>query len=341
VFPGVLEDVILLLAEGHGGAKCFQLHQARNAAALAEQAKSWTQFAPNEDEKWTPALVAKDVFQTYGDLAAQMCEPLADWGNTYLGSVTGNNSYFTMSEEEAAAYGISVRELLRISPPGSRHLRGLEFSAKSWKSLIAEGQRGYLFYPGDNPSDAAKRYIEVGERQGVSKAYKCKVRSPWWRVPQVKAPDLLLTYMNHDRPRLIANTANAAIINSLYGVKLNEGRVEVGKALLPLASLNSVTLLGAEVVGRAYGGGLLKLEPREADKLPVPSLAVLAKNSDRLQAIKPQLGMALRSGRLEDACKLVDPIVLEGVAEEALASIRQAREVLFNRRKARAGNGKN
>ncbi len=34
--------------------------------------------------------------------------------------------------------------------------------------------------------------------------------------------------------------------------------------LLPLAFLNSATLFSAEMVGRSYGGGVLKLEPKEA-----------------------------------------------------------------------------
>ncbi|WP_165757029.1 HsdM family class I SAM-dependent methyltransferase [Thioclava electrotropha] len=339
VFPGVLEDVVLLLAEGSGGANSFQLHQARNAASLAEDAKDWTDFVPSNGGKWTPALVAQHAFQEYDALASQVCEPLSSWGRAYLGSVTGNNSFFTLTEEEANRYGISSKELLRISPPGSRHLKGLEFSTKAWKALCADGQRGYLFYPGANPSYEAQKYIEEGEQRDVSKAYKCRVRKPWWRVPLVDTPDLLLTYMNHDRPRLIANNAKATIINSVYGLMLKDDRKEIGKSLLPLACLNSVTLLGAEVVGRAYGGGLLKLEPREADKLPVPSLEVVNEKKDRLQAIKPQLGSALRSGRLEEACMLVDPIVLEGVTDATLANLRQAREVLFNRRKVRGGNG--
>jgi hypothetical protein len=33
---------------------------------------------------------------------------------------------------------------------------------------------------------------------------------------------------------------------------------------------NSLTLAWAEVCGRSYGGGVLELEPREAEELPIP-----------------------------------------------------------------------
>jgi hypothetical protein len=44
------------------------------------------------------------------------------------------------------------------------------------------------------------RALAAGVEQGVDRAYKCRVRSPWWQVPLSAPADLLLTYMNADTP---------------------------------------------------------------------------------------------------------------------------------------------
>lgn len=334
VFPGVLEDVVLLLAEGSGGASGFELRQTRNAATLAGDDRGWTSYAPGEGEKWTPALMAEGAFAAYEAVRGLACEPLGTWGRTYLGAVTGANGFFALTATEAR--GLPAADLLPISPPGARHLRGLAFTAEDWRAAVAAGARAQLFRPRDRLSAAARRRVAAGEAAGVATAYKCRVRAPWWQVPLVEVPDLFLTYMNHDRPRLVANHAGVQILNSLYGVRLAEDRRDTGRALLPLACLNSVTLLGAEVVGRSYGGGLLKLEPREADTLPVPSLAVVTREADRLAALRPKVEAALAAGAIEAATALVDP-VLFGAAD--LTALRLAREMLFRRRRTRGGNG--
>lgn len=342
VFPGVLEDVVLLLAEGSGGAAGFELRQTRNAESLAAEPlaagnRGWTPYAPAEGEKWTPALMADGAFAAYEAICAEACEPLVAWGRPYLGAVTGANDFFALGRDAAA--GLPPRDLLRISPPGSRHLRGLEFTAADWQAALAGGARAQLFWPGDRPSPRARQRIAAGEAAGTSGAYKCRMRAPWWRVPLVEVPDLFLTYMNHDRPRLVANAAGVHILNSLYGVKLCAERRAAGMELLPLACLNSVTLLGAEVVGRSYGGGLLKLEPREADRLPVPSLATVAARSGRLRTVRPAVEAALAAGEIGRATALIDPILF-GAAD--LSALRLAREVLFRRRRirgARHGTG--
>jgi hypothetical protein len=65
-------------------------------------------------------------------------------------------------------------------------------------------------------------------------------------------------------------------------------------------------------VGRAYGGGILKLEPKEADRLPMPSPELVKQCAAELRSLRPQLAVALRSGRLLDAVEMVDRVVLTG-----------------------------
>jgi hypothetical protein len=223
----------------------------------------------------------------------------------------------------------------------------LTFTDAAWDAASRDGSPCYLFYPsGDRAGVVVQRYIDDGESAGVHAAYKCQVRDPWWRVPVGEVPDLLLTYMDHDRPRLVKNAAKVAHLNSLYGVKLKPEHRQLGRDLLPIASLNSVTLLGAEMVGRSYGGGLLKLEPKEADVLPVPSPATVGATANELRALRPQIAKWLRAGKLLNAVDLVDAVLLReqlSVSRAKIESLRGAREVLFarrtSRRKGQGGEG--
>jgi adenine-specific DNA-methyltransferase len=340
VFPDVLEEVVLLLAEGSGGTPSFELRQVRNLAELtASDDPPWTGFTPAEGAKWTDALLPADALAPYRELVSgPSFARMLDWGETYLGAVTGNNDYFALTDARARELGLGPGELLPISPPGSRHLKGLAFTEAAWRALAEEGKRCHLFAPGADPSPAARRYIEAGERDGVHTAYKCRSRKPWWRVPLVGRPDLLFSYMNHDRPRWAANGAGVQVLNSLYGVRLREGLRPLGAELLPAACLNSLTLLGGEMLGRAYGGGLLKHEPREADAIPVPSPETLAAVADELRGLRGQISAATRSPGADTAVDIVDAVLLRrhlGLDAERVEWLRRARRVLFGRRAAR------
>ncbi len=341
IFPGVLEEVVLLLAEGDGGTDRCELQQVRGVAELLGPTggvvSTWQ--PGRDDSKWTSALLpgpARDV------LAEVMARPgattLHTWGETTLGAVTGNNRYFTRSPEQVRSAGLQARDLVRLSPPGSRHLRGLGLTTREWTALGEEGRSTWLFRPSGEPSKAGLEYIAAGERIGVPEAYKCRVRTPWWRVPLVPPADLLLTYMNADTPRISTNRARVHHLNSVHGVYLHPGRRRLGAELLPLAGLNSLTLLGAETVGRAYGGGMLKLEPREADRLPVPSPEVVESLRPQLLSVRRPVAAALAAGQLLDAVSLVDGVLLAaglGLTAAEATVIREARELLAGRRAAR------
>ena len=358
VFPGVLEDVLLLLAQGSGGTDHFEVYQAARPADLVPSllagapdagesavalpptpGRDWVGCHPRPDAKWTSALLPAEVLSLYSRLAEGAgFEPLAHWGRSFLGSVTGNNRFFTLSPARAAQWRLPPAELLAVAPPGGRHLAGLAFEHADWERLGGAGAATLLFAPGETPSAAARRYIAQGQREGVASAYKCRTRTPWWRVPLVERPDLFCTYMNHRRPRLIANRAGVLVLNSLYGVRLDEAHRALGTALLPVAMLNSLTLLGAELGGRVHAGGLLKHEPREIDALPVPAAALIEGLAADLAALAPEIARLLAQGEETQATARVDDLILcRGLKLEqaALDTLRGARDHLMGRRLTR------
>jgi len=355
VFPDVQEEVVLLLAEdalAPGGTDHCELRQVNAArdlrllAAGVDESYSWTPV--DTRAKWTPALLPAAALAAYTTAQATPdFRTLSDWGETTLGMVTGNNRFFALSPARAVELGLSEAELIPLSPPGSRHLRGLTLAPSAWAELGRSGSATWLFRPNANWEQlrgAARAYIDAGERLGVEQAYKCRVRKPWWRVPLVPPADLLLTYMNADTPRLTTNRARVYHLNSVHGVYLHPGRKAIGADLLPLASLNTMTLLGAETVGRAYGGGMLKLEPKEADQLPVPGAELLASARVQLIALRPQMATALRGGRLTEAARLVDEVLLIGalgMSRPQVRELEQAHQMLTARRMSRSRTPRN
>lgn len=340
VFPGVLEEVVLLLAEGQGPTDHCELTQVLNVSELRAVGRAPYRWTPiPADAKWTPALIPRGALKPFADIASGgNFARLDSWGATTLGMVTGNNSYFAVNSETVRMWGLTRKDLIEVSPPGSRHLRGLSFTTRAWEEMRRQAESTWLFRPANTPSSGAERYIRNGEADGVQMAFKCRVRKPWWRVPYLKPADLFLTYMNADTPRLCANRAHVHHLNSVHGLYVREGVKQLAMDLLPIAALNSLTILGAEVTGRAYGGGMLKLEPREADSLPVPSPELLTEHADALRALRPQLGYALRAGQLEEAVFLVDKTLLvEGIGarRSAIKTLVSARQLLAARRVAR------
>ena len=343
VFPGVTEEVVLLLAEGTGPTDHFELYLADDLDDLPKPETIATKWTPTlAAGKWSGALLKSDAAELFATVVSSAhFEELLEWGDPNLGMVTGNNNYFALTYDDIGEWGLKPADLLPISPPGSRHLRSLSFTGARWSKLANEGARAFLFYPrGDKLSNGANAYIAHGQELGVHEAYKCRVRDPWWRVPLVPVPDLFLTYMNHDAPRLVANRIRARYLNSVHGVELKQGRREIGKSLLPLAMLNSATLLGAELVGRSYGGGILKLEPKEADVLPVPSLSAVTAAAPELRKLRPSASALLSQGRLPDVVALVDAVMLRSTARRTAAEVKlldKSREAMFARRSARRG----
>jgi hypothetical protein len=54
---------------------------------------------------------------------------------------------------------------------------------------------------------SVKCYLETDAGRVARTAYKCRVRDPWYVVPDVQVPDFFLTYMAGLEPALLRNDA--------------------------------------------------------------------------------------------------------------------------------------
>src|SRR5207244_2847351 len=129
-FAKALENVVLLLAEGTGGCDAFKLFYVSDAEDL------WT-IEPFDglatpfpaDGKWTDLLLTLAQRQLFKKIATKHFVGLGDYGSPELGTVTGANRFFALSESTRRQYGlVEGKHVQPISPPGTRHLHALAFT---------------------------------------------------------------------------------------------------------------------------------------------------------------------------------------------------------------------
>ncbi|HUZ88303.1 MAG TPA: N-6 DNA methylase [Candidatus Acidoferrales bacterium] len=336
-FADALENVVLVLAQGSGGCDAFSLYYVHDGEDL-NRIQPFDEYAVtlSDEGKWSDLLLSIHERQVFKAVTHDYFVGLGDYGSPELGTVTGANWFFTLNEATRKKFGLQPdRHVMKICPPGTRHLRGLSFTPADWDALRDASEAVWILQPAvADRSAGLRRYLEVGESKDVPDAYKCQVRAVWWRPPVVAKPDLFFTYMSHRYPRLITNTAGVTFVNSMHGVRLKPG-TKIAKQALPLLAMNSVTMLGAEIFGRSYGGGILKMEPREAAKLPLPAPAYLAAAWERLRRDRPKLESELRAGRWASVVGRVDQVLLRETLKLSDAEVGEITNALQTMRKRR------
>lgn len=338
VFPGALEEVVLLLAENRGEAQsadvavvsCTNLSEFTPAAIAGA-----TSGAPRGQRrsKLVEQLLPAASRQIYEALASDdRVAPMGEIASVDIGVVTGANDFFMRSSEEARGL---PPELLRPAVSKAAHVQGALLSAEDHAAILRDGKKGLIFAATRESSTAAlgrsRSFLESGEAAGLDQRYKCRVRSPWWALPLPRSgsPELLLTYCSNAYPRLAVNQGRLLHTNTLHGVRIEEPS---RAAALAASFYNSLTMLSAELVGRSYGGGVLKLEPTEAESVLLPPL------QPGLEALLPDVDRLTRAKDLDAALDLVDPVVLGdglGLSAQEISALRSGAERLRARRRSR------
>ena len=342
VFEGILQEVVLLLGVRGKGPAMIKVVQIDDVAGLPSAHElAGLPHAPalqHETEKWTKYFLEPGEIEALRKVrAAGKLTRLGSLADVDVGIVTGRNQFFVLSPSGAEARGIEKHVARLVSK--SAHLRGTIFTDSDFQELEAgDGRCRLLTVDGELElvqEAALAAYVKAGESEGVHQGYKCSIRKRWWVVPSVWIPDAFLLRQIHDHPRIIANLAGATATDTIHRVRMLNG---LSPSTMAAASINSATFAFSEVLGRSYGGGVLELEPREAEALPFPDPQPM-----RGQDVA-KVDELLRARRLVDALDYVDRrLLIEGLgmSESLVKTLRAVWDRLRDRRLARGRKSSN
>ena len=116
------------------------------------------------------------------------------------------------------------------------------------------------------------RFLREARARGVPEGYIASNRRAWWSVGLRAAAPILATYMARRPPAFVRNDAGARHINIAHGLYPREEMTDAVLDRLADHLRAAVTL----AQGRTYAGGLVKFEPREMERIPVPGPDLLA-----------------------------------------------------------------
>ncbi len=220
-------------------------------------------------QRLRPFLLPNAAMALYRDLAKHPgIKRFGETASAGIGYVTGDNDFFHLRPSEARRRDIPA-SLLRVAVRKGDQLPAetvLPRHVEQWLSgdepvlLLDLGRTERL------PASVA-RYLDEEAGHKARQAFKCRNRDPWYAVPDIKVPDAFLTVMSGEQPMLVRNEAACVCSNSLLAVRF---KADVDSRQVQQAWRSDLAQLGAEIEGHPLGGGVLKLEPREAARVPLP-----------------------------------------------------------------------
>lgn len=133
---------------------------------------------------------------------------------------------------------------------------------------------------------AVDRFLAWAKRMGGHESYVATHRRAWWSVGYRDPAAILCTYMARRPPHFVRNAAGVCYLNIAHGLYPRE-RLPVKTLEHILRFLQSNSTVDG---GRTYAGGLVKFEPKELERLTIPSLEQLNEVAAEMDARRAGTG---------------------------------------------------
>lgn len=314
-FEKAEQEVLLLLADG-ALASASDANPCRVTMTEARTLGEITSHTPavvladtqpktirHDSEKWLKYFLSgREITFMRALRDGEVAANLSAHASVDVGVVTGKNEFFVLTRSQVNELGLGGHTAPLVSR--SAHLKGARVDKTDWNAMAAAGDRVHLLHlkpDGGKLSAALARYIRFGEGNEIHKGYKCSIRDPWYAVPSVWTPDGFLFRQIYDFPRMVLNQAGATSTDTIHRLTSKKEKPE----RVISNTYTWLTAASAEIEGRSYGGGVLELEPTEAERLLMPATlngALPLRECDRLT----------RAGRLDQVLEENARIVLMG-----------------------------
>lgn len=278
VFEGIQQEVVLLLGNrapknGKQGIDLIEVSSVEELKSIIHSIDEPSHFksVDPKSDKWIQYLLEEKeigLLRSIKNHPSPLLKPLGDLLDVDVGVVTGNNNFFVLNEQQVKDYNLE-KLVVRLVGRSKQLNGGIIFHDKDWQEFKNKGEGIYLLnIIGEAPDyESLKKYLQLGIKEGVHEGYKCRIRKNWYSVPSIWTPQLFLLRQIHEYPRFIFNEAKAVPTDTIHRVKVFD---ESNAEKIATNFLNSLSFAFSEVVGRSYGGGVLELEPNEAEEIPIP-----------------------------------------------------------------------
>lgn len=297
-FPGVDTNAVIVLLRNDKPTKTYLWTQCRMPGS--SQLRTWASgvcesrgfgdltLEPRSVEEGLQAGLARATARLEGDYV-----PLASLARVVRGIATGANDFFFMTRAQAESLHIPLEYFVRAIGR-TRDLTSDELREEHLEELDSAGRPTYLLSLGDTPVDAlpaaVRSYLKLGESKGLDKRPLISSRRPWYKMERREPPPLLFAYLGRRDCRFVRNLTNAVPLTGflcVYPIRRDER-----SATKLWRVLNGSDLTAAlQFVGKSYGGGAVKVEPRALERMLV-SRDVIRRYGLRPAAEAEQLELA-------------------------------------------------
>jgi adenine-specific DNA methylase len=337
IFPGTLTTACITLSEKKRASPEHQVvfvkvsrpPEIRELLDVIEAAQrrnlSWAriELIPQSDlkpeDKWS------QISPTIQDMRTLV--PLRKIARVHRGIATGANQFFTLSEAEAKENKIE-HQFLKPVIANSRATPNYNFTDGDFSNLLHNGYKTWLLSCDKPKSDLKSHagllsYLTSGEKKEINKRYLTRTRELWYAQEKRTPAPIVFTYMSREKPRFVYNEANALTLNTLHIIQPTRSIADDERQLKAL-----LCYLNSEIcrnllrrTGRVYGGGLVKLEPREVENLPVIDIEnVSEEDISLLSSLFDELCQASREGRENEIADKIVRAVNSAISHSVPAS---------------------